>query len=144
MKHNMIHFRAEFIIKDGKIREYKKLVRRMSRAVEADEPDTLSYRFYFDRNETKCVVHEMFANSEAVFDHNNGFASQTILPKIFRVSRIVKFEVYGKPSKKLKKGVNKFQSRNLQSIYGFHSLTIRLSRSILPSHLWISVENVSD
>ena len=81
----------------------------MSRVVEANEPDTISYRFYFDRNETKCVVHEIYANSEAVFAHNNGLASQTILPKIFSVSRIMKFEVYGNPNKKLQKILTGFR-----------------------------------
>ena len=119
MKHSTIHFRAEFIIKDGKIREYKKLVRRMSRMVEANEPDTLSYRFYFDRNETKCVVHETFANSDAVFYHNNGFASQTILPKIFSVSRICKFEVYGNPSKKLQKVLMSLNPETYNLFTGF-------------------------
>jgi quinol monooxygenase YgiN len=119
MKRNIIHFRAEFIIKHGKIKEYKKLVRLMSRAVEANEPDTLSYRFYFDRNETKCVVHEIFANSEAVFAHNNGFASQTILPKFFRVSRIGKFEVYGNPSKKLQKVLTSFNPETYNLFTGF-------------------------
>lgn len=86
MKDTLIHFRAEFIIKDGKIKEYKRLIRNMSKVVEANEPDTVGYRFYFDRAETKCIVHEMYANSKAVFAHNNGLASQTLLPKIFSVS----------------------------------------------------------
>ena len=119
MKHNLIHFRAEFIIKDGKMKEYKRLVQNMSRVVEANEPDTISYRFYFDRDETKCVVHEIYANSEAVFTHNNGLASQTILPKIFSVSRIVKFEVYGNPSKKLQKILASFSPETYNLFAGF-------------------------
>jgi hypothetical protein len=43
MKHNQIHFRAEFTIEEGKIEEYKKLVQDMSRVVEANEPDTINY-----------------------------------------------------------------------------------------------------
>jgi hypothetical protein len=50
MKRNIINFRAEFIIKDGKI-----MVRHMSRMVEANEPDTLSYHFYFNRNEQSVL-----------------------------------------------------------------------------------------
>jgi hypothetical protein len=34
-------------------------------------------------------------NSEAVLTHITGVASQTILPKIFSVSRISKLDVYG-------------------------------------------------
>jgi quinol monooxygenase YgiN len=103
MKHNQIHFRAEFTIQEGKIEEYKKLVQDMSRAVEANEPDTINYQFYLNRAETKCIVYETYANSEAVFAHINGVASQTILPKIFNVSRISKFEVYGNPNEELQK-----------------------------------------
>lgn len=93
--------------------------RHMSRVVEANEPNTVSYRFYFDRNGTKCIVHEIYANSEAVFAHNNGFASQTILPKIFSVSRIGKFEVYGNPSKKLQKVLTSFSPETYILFTGF-------------------------
>jgi quinol monooxygenase YgiN len=103
MKHNQIHFRAEFTIQEGKIEEYKKLVQDMSRAVEANEPDTINYQFYLNRAETKCIVYETYANSEAVFAHINSVASQTILSKIFNVSRISIFEVYGNPSEELQK-----------------------------------------
>jgi quinol monooxygenase YgiN len=119
MKRNLLHFRAEFIIKVGKIKEYKKLVRNMSKAVEANEPDTVSYLFYFDKAETKCIVHELYANSEAVFAHNNGLASQTILPKIFGVSRLSKFEVYGNPSKKLQKVLTSFSPETYNLFTGF-------------------------
>jgi quinol monooxygenase YgiN len=119
MKDNLIHFRAEFIVKDGKLKEYKKLVRNMSKVVEANEPDTVSYRFYFDRAETKCIVHEIYANSEAVFAHNNAFASQAILPKISSVSRLSKFEVYGNPSKKLQKVLTSFSPDTYNLFTGF-------------------------
>jgi quinol monooxygenase YgiN len=108
---NLIHLRAEFVIKDGALKEYKSLVRNMSKLVETNEPGTLSYRFYFDTDEAKCVVHEIYANSEAVFVHNNSIASQTILPKIFSISRIVKFEVYGNPSRKLQKALTSFSPK---------------------------------
>jgi quinol monooxygenase YgiN len=101
MEQNQIHFRAEFSMDEGKIEEYKKLVMEMSRAVKDNEPDTINYQFYLNRDETKCIVHETYANSEAVFAHINGVASQTILPKIFSVSKIRKFDVYGNPSKEL-------------------------------------------
>jgi hypothetical protein len=45
MQHNQIHFRAEFMIEEGKIEEYKKLVQEMSRMVEANEPDIMIYQF---------------------------------------------------------------------------------------------------
>jgi hypothetical protein len=45
MEYTQIEFRAEFTIKEGKIEEYEKLVKDMSRAVEANEPDIINYEF---------------------------------------------------------------------------------------------------
>jgi quinol monooxygenase YgiN len=100
---NNIHLRAEVIIEEGKKEEYKKLIQDMSRAVEANEPDTINYRFYLNKPETECIVWETYTNSEAVLVHINGVASQTILPKVHSVSRISKLDVYGNPSKELQK-----------------------------------------
>jgi quinol monooxygenase YgiN len=120
MKHNQIHFRAEFTIEEGKIEEYKELVQDMSRAVEANEPDTIDYQFYLNRDdETKCIVHETYANSEAVLAHNTGVASQTILPKIFSVSRISRFDVYGNPSEELRKVLTSFSPQFYNLFAGF-------------------------
>jgi quinol monooxygenase YgiN len=119
MKHNQIQFRAEFIIEEGKIEEYKKLVQEMSRVVEANEPDTISYQLYLNRDETKCIVYETYSNSEAVFAHMNGVASQTILPNIFNVSRISKFEVYGNPNEELQKVLTTFSPQTYNLFTGF-------------------------
>src|ERR671913_172592 len=119
MNRNQIHFRAEFAIEEGKTEEYKKLVEDMSRMVEANEPGTLNYQFYIDESETKCIVNETYANSEAVFVHIAGFASQTILPKIFRVSKISKHDVYGNPSKELQKVLTGFGSQTYSAFAGF-------------------------
>ncbi len=114
-----IHFRAEFIISKGKLEEYKKLVQELSKAVEANEPDTLEYRFYLCDDETKCVVHETYTNSEAVLVHNYGIASKTILPKIFEVSQINRFEAYGNPSEKLQKVLSSFNTQKFSIFTGF-------------------------
>lgn len=119
LKHNQILFRAEFSIQEGKIEEYKKLVQEMSREVETNEPDTINYQFYLNRDETKCIVYETYTNSEAVFAHNNGVASQTILPKIFNVSKISKFEVYGNPSEELQKVLTSFSPQTYNLFTGF-------------------------
>ena len=119
MEHDQIDFRAEFTIEEGKIEEYKKLVQDMSRVVEANEPDTINYQFYLNRGETKCIVHETYINSEAVFVHMNGVASQTILPKVFSVSRISRFDVYGNPSEKLQKVLSSFGAQTYNLFAGF-------------------------
>jgi hypothetical protein len=48
-----MHIGAEFVIEEGKIEEYKKLVQDMSRVVETNEPGTMNYQFYLNRDETK-------------------------------------------------------------------------------------------
>ena len=73
----------------------------------------------FGTDQSKCIVHEIYANSEAVFAHSNGLASQTILPKIFSLSRISKFEVYGNPSKKLQKVLTSFSPHTYNLFTGF-------------------------
>jgi quinol monooxygenase YgiN len=119
MTQDQIEFRAEFTIHEGKIEEYKKLVQDMSRLVKASEPDTIGYQFYLNNSETKCIVSETYANSEAVFTHRNGVASQTILPKIFNVSRISRFDVYGNPSEELQKVLTSFSPETYHLFAGF-------------------------
>jgi quinol monooxygenase YgiN len=119
VEHDQIHFRAEFAIEEGKIEEYKKLVQDMSRMVEANEPNTINYEFYLNGGETKCIVHETYTNSEAVFAHMNGVASRTILPKIFSVSRISRFDVYGNPGEELQKVLASFGAQTYNLFAGF-------------------------
>ncbi len=103
MDNNQIHFRAEITIEEGKTEEFKKLIQDMSRTVKANEPDTIEYQFYINGSETKCIVHETYRNSEAAIAHNDGVASRKILPRIFRISTITRFDVYGNPSEELQK-----------------------------------------
>lgn len=56
MEYNQIHFRAEFIIEEEKLEEYKKLIQEMSIVVEANEPDTINYLFYLN-NLRQNVLH---------------------------------------------------------------------------------------
>jgi quinol monooxygenase YgiN len=114
-----IHFRALVTIVKGKREEYKKLVQEMSRAVEANEPGTLHYQFYLNRDETKCIINEIYANSEATLAHINGVASQTILPKIHKVSRISRLDVYGNPSKELQRVLADVVSQTYIPFAGF-------------------------
>jgi quinol monooxygenase YgiN len=116
---NNVHIRAEITIEEGKTEEYKKLVQDMIRAVEVNEPDTINYQFYLNRDETKCVVWETFANSEAVFAHINGVASQTILPKIHSVSKISRLDVYGNPSRELQKALTSIGPQTYNLFAGF-------------------------
>jgi quinol monooxygenase YgiN len=119
MEHNQIHFRAEFTIQEGKIDEFKKLVQDMSRIVEANEPDTINYQFYLNRAGTMCIVNETYSNSEAALAHNSSVASQTILPKVFSVAKISRFDVYGNASEELQKVLTGIRAQSYNPIAGF-------------------------
>ena len=91
----------------------------MSRVVEINEPDKINYKFYLNRDETKCILHETYVNSEAALAHNNSVASQTILPKIFSVSRINRIDVYGDPVEELQKALTNFTPQIYNLFTGF-------------------------
>lgn len=119
MENNQVHFRAEFTIADEKIEQYKKLIQDMSGAVESSEPDTIEYKFYLNRDETRCVVHETYVNSRAVLAHNSGVASQTILPKIFKIAKLDRLDVYGNPDEELQKVLTSFSPQVYNLFTGF-------------------------
>ena len=119
MAQNEIRFRVEFTIEGSKIAEYKKLVQDMAKVVEANEPDTINYEFYLNKSETSCVVNEAYKNSVAALAHAKGIASQTILPKIFNISRITRFDVYGDPSEELRKVLTTFGAQLYNLFAGF-------------------------
>jgi len=97
-----IHIRADFMIGEGKIEEFKKLLQDISKLVE-NEPNTIRYQFYLNKDETSCVVNETYANSEAALAHTKGVALQAILPKILRVAKMTRIDMYGNPSEDLQK-----------------------------------------
>ncbi len=119
MDHNQIHFRVEFTIDEDKIDEFKKLIQEMARTVQENEPDTITYQFYLNKDNTKCIVHETYANSDAAFTHKNGLASKTILPKIFAIAKINRFDSYGNPSEELQKVPASFGSTFYNLFTGF-------------------------
>ncbi|MFZ0221054.1 MAG: antibiotic biosynthesis monooxygenase family protein [Candidatus Nitrosopolaris sp.] len=106
-----IHIRADFMIEEGKIEEFKKLIQDISKLVE-NEPDTIRYQFYLNKGETNCVVNETYANSEAALAHTKGVALQAILPKILRVAKMTRIDVYGNPSEELQKVLTGAQTYN--------------------------------
>lgn len=116
---NQIHIQAEFIIKNGKLDEFKKLIQKMSKLVQTNEPNTLQYQFYLNKDNTICIVYEKYVDSKATLEHNNGIASKTILPQIFKISKLHRLEVYGKPNKELQKLLTNFNAKIYDFVTGF-------------------------
>ena len=91
----------------------------MVKVVEANEPDAINYEYYLNNVGTNCVIIEAYKNSEAALAHLKGVASQTILPKIFNISRITRFDVYGDPSEELQKVLTTFDVQLYKLFAGF-------------------------
>src|SRR3954447_19994484 len=119
MNHNHVHFRIEFTINEGKREDFKKLIQEMARTVQETEPDTITFQFYLNKNNTKCIVHETYSNSDAALTHKNEVASKTILPKIFEIAKINRFDAYGNPSEELQNVLTSFGSKMYNLFTGF-------------------------
>lgn len=91
----------------------------VDKMVEASEPNTIDYEFYLNSTETKCIVHETFANSKAALTHVSSIASQTLLPKVFNVASISRFDVYGSPSKELQRMLTSINPQTYNIFTGF-------------------------
>src|SRR5579884_2554938 len=103
MKQEQLQWIVEFTIQEGKLEQFEKIAEELANTVQNSEPGTKIYQWYLKEKENrKCVVSELYENSNAGLAHLNGKAVNTILvPKIFPIAKITRFEVYGDPSKEL-------------------------------------------
>src|ERR671911_2367299 len=91
----------------------------VDKMVKASEPDKIDYEFYLNSTETKCIVHETFANSKDALAHVSSITSQTLLPKVFNVASISRFDVYGSPSKELQRMLTSINPQTYNIFTGF-------------------------
>ena len=106
-------------IKEGQIGEFKRLVEEMGKAVQDSEPGAKRYRFYLNNDETECVLNESYVNLEAVLTHLKGVPVQTILPKIFSMCKINRFEVFGVVNEELKKTLTQMGGPTTRNLLEF-------------------------
>jgi quinol monooxygenase YgiN len=118
-----IHFRDQFTIEKDNVEEFKKRIKEMSEYVEANEPDTLEYQFYLNHEETYCMVHETYRDSEAALFHNKSTASKTILPRIFNIAELNRFDVYGNPNEELRNILKALNSQTFTLFTGINRLS---------------------
>lgn len=118
-----IHFRAQFTIEKDNVDKFKNLIKEMTQYVETNEPDTLEYQFYLNEDVTRCIVHETYMSSEAAISHNNSIASKTILPRIFNIAKLDRFDVYGNPNRELKNMLKALNSQIFTLFTGINRLS---------------------
>jgi hypothetical protein len=88
------------------LEEFKRLARE-ALAATADDPGVLQYDWFFNHEESKCVIRETYADSNAVLTHL-GLVGD-LLGKIIEVGGGMEIEVFGEPSDALLKATETLQ-----------------------------------
>ena len=75
-----IHGIARLKIHAGKLDEFKRLQARCLEIVREKDTGTLHYAVYFNSDQSECIVHEHYRDSEALLEHfaNLGDTSHAI------------------------------------------------------------------
>ena len=97
---NEIQVTARFTIHEGKLDDFKAVAAACLQSVREKDTGTLQYDWFFNEDQTVCMVRERYKDSEAVLEHiaNLGETFGALLG----VSNIF-LEIYGTPSPALMK-----------------------------------------
>jgi quinol monooxygenase YgiN len=96
--------------------EFKKLI---AQAIEdtRGEPDNLQYEWFFNEDQTKCIVRETYADSNALLTHIANMGS--VLGQMAEKGGGLEVEVFGSPSAELAETAAAFEA----SVYPFFAST---------------------
>ena len=89
---------ARVKIHNGKLEEFKQWASDAIEVVRAKDPGTSEYDWYFNADETECVVRETYEDSNAVMAHLGNVGD--LLAKGAELGDMT-LEVYGNPSEEL-------------------------------------------
>jgi len=104
---------ARFQIHNGQLASFKQVAAECLAAVKATEPDSLQYEWWFDSNETECVVRETYGDSNGLLAHLGNLGD--LFGKLLAISDF-SAEVYGQPSAELLQATNGLNVK----LYKFH------------------------
>ena len=97
---NSIQVTARFTIYEGKLDDFKALAAACIKSVREKDTGTLQYDWFFNDDQTECVVREHYKDSEAVLEHIGNLGDT--FGALLAVSDIA-LEIYGTPSPALLK-----------------------------------------
>src|SRR6267378_2362768 len=60
---------ARFKFHEGKLEEFKRLAAQCMEIVRTKDTDTLQYDIYLSDDQSECIVHECYRDSEALIEH---------------------------------------------------------------------------
>ena len=93
-----LHVTARLTIHEGKLEEFKRLAAQCMQLVRDCDSGTLHYDWFFNDDQTECVVRETYKDSGAVLEHVANLGPT--LGAILGVSDMA-LEFYGSPSDQL-------------------------------------------
>lgn len=103
-----INYVVEFTVKDGRLDDFKEMADWFATECEAAEPGTKTYEWYLSDDNTKCYLHEGFANSAGLVAHAGGPRVQGRIGDLLDTADITRFEVYGNPDAAAKEVLDGF------------------------------------
>jgi Antibiotic biosynthesis monooxygenase len=86
--------------------EFKRVASELL-GITANEPGTLQYDWFFNADETQCVVRETYASSDAVLAHMGNVGE--LLGMIIQLGGGLELEVFGNPSDELRQAAEALQ-----------------------------------
>jgi quinol monooxygenase YgiN len=90
---------ARFKIHEGKLEEFKRLSAQCMEIVRTKDTGTLRYDIYFNDDQSECIVHERYRDSEALIEHTAHLGD--IMEAILATGS-VSGELLGEPSAELR------------------------------------------
>ena len=99
---NEIQATARFKIHHGQLEPFKRLAQICLESVREKDPGTLQYDWYFNEDQSECVVRERYKDSEAVLAHVDNLGNT--LGELLELCDL-SIELYGTPSEQLAKAL---------------------------------------
>ena len=91
---------ARFRFHEGKLPEFKRLSARCMEIVRTKDTGTLQYDIYFNDDQTECIVHERYRDSQALIEHAAHIGDELMGAILATAS--ASGELLGEPSVELK------------------------------------------
>ena len=129
-KLDVIVFAIDLEIVDGKKKNARNFVSRITQNVENKEPQTLVYQYHFSKKENKVFLLEIYPNNEAALIHMNNFLGSEWEEEFVKNFSISNFQVLGNANSKLKKSLEPFTKDFRSNLIGFDRVAEQLGEEI--------------
>jgi quinol monooxygenase YgiN len=94
-----LHGIVRFKFHEGKLEEFKRLSAQCMEIVRTKDTGTLQYDTYFNDDQSECIVHERYKDSEALIEHAEHLGD---LMEAIVATGSVSGELLGEPSAELR------------------------------------------